>query len=74
MTTNGTGETAPMASSAEPQMSNWRRLLPWMLGFVVLLALPWVVFNDYHRFLLDLISSTSSLPLASTSSRVSPVR
>ncbi len=55
MTTNGTGETAPMASSAEPQMSNWRRLLPWMLGFVVLLALPWVVFNDYHRFLLDLI-------------------
>ena len=43
MTTNGTGETAPMASSAEPQMSNWRRLLPWMLGFVALLALPWVV-------------------------------
>jgi branched-chain amino acid transport system permease protein len=29
--------------------------VPWTFGFVILLILPWLTFNDYQHFLLDII-------------------
>ncbi|NDP41283.1 MAG: branched-chain amino acid ABC transporter permease [Aromatoleum sp.] len=32
-----------------------RHLAPWLVGLAVMVPLPWVAFNDYQRYLLDLI-------------------
>jgi branched-chain amino acid transport system permease protein len=32
-----------------------RHLAPWLIGLAALIPLPWITFNDYQRYLLDLI-------------------
>ncbi len=55
MTTNGTDERAPVTEATEGRMTSARHLMPWLIGFGALIALPWFAFNNYQRFLLDLI-------------------
>lgn len=47
------------ASPAREGGRLWRvgthRLVPWAVGLIVLLALPWMTLNDYQNFLLDII-------------------
>ncbi|MBM3597609.1 MAG: branched-chain amino acid ABC transporter permease [Alphaproteobacteria bacterium] len=47
--TNGAAERAP---------EGWRdlsRFIPWLLGFCVLLVLPWLAVNPYQNYLLNVI-------------------
>jgi branched-chain amino acid transport system permease protein len=48
-------ETAPVTEGAMMRATSARHLAPWLIGFVLLVPLPWLAFNDYQRFLLDLI-------------------
>ena len=36
-------------------VSAWPRALPWLIGFAVMLALPWLTRNAYQQFILNLI-------------------
>lgn len=37
------------------RLTSTRHLAPWAIGFVALIPLPWLAFNDYQHYLLDLI-------------------
>jgi branched-chain amino acid transport system permease protein len=50
-----TDESAPVTTSAMMRATPMRHLAPWLIGLAVLIPLPWVALNDYHRYLLDLI-------------------
>lgn len=51
----GSDARTPVPGEAAPATTPFRHLIPWVAGFAVLSALPWLTFNDYHRFLLNLI-------------------
>lgn len=55
MKAQGPDEAASAATIGEQPITVTRHLLPWVAGAGVLMVLPWLVFNDYQRFLLDLI-------------------
>jgi branched-chain amino acid transport system permease protein len=48
-------ETPPVIDGAALRATSARRLLPWLVGLAVMIPLPWLAFNDYQRYLLDLI-------------------
>jgi len=48
-------EQAPVTEGAMMRATSARQLTPWLIGLAVLIPLPWLAFNDYQRFLLDLI-------------------
>jgi branched-chain amino acid transport system permease protein len=55
MTDDVTDERAPATEGAMMRLTTARHLAPWLVGFALLIPLPWLVVNDYQRFLLDLI-------------------
>jgi branched-chain amino acid transport system permease protein len=55
MTDPATDETAPVTDGALMRATPTRQIVPWLIGLAVMVPLPWVVLNDYHRYLLDLI-------------------
>jgi branched-chain amino acid transport system permease protein len=55
MTDPTTDETAPVTEGAMMRATPVRHLAPWLVGLAVMVPLPWVAFNDYQRYLLDLI-------------------
>jgi branched-chain amino acid transport system permease protein len=55
MPDNVPGEPTPVPDGATTRVTSARHLTPWLLGLAVLIPLPWLAFNDYQRFLLDLI-------------------
>lgn len=55
MTDPMTDETAPVTEGAMMRATSVRHLAPWLVGLAVMVPLPWVAFNDYQRYLLDLI-------------------
>lgn len=55
MTDPMTDETAPVTEGAMMRATPVRHLAPWLVGLAVMVPLPWVAFNDYQRYLLDLI-------------------
>jgi len=55
MTDDVTDERAPVTEGAMMRLTTARHLAPWLVGFAVLVPLPWFAGNDYQRFLLDLI-------------------
>jgi branched-chain amino acid transport system permease protein len=55
MTDDVTDERAPVTEGAMMRLTTARHLAPWLVGFAVLVPLPWFAANDYQRFLLDLI-------------------
>ena len=48
-------EQAPATEGAMMRATPVRHLAPWLIGLAVMIPLPWLALNDYHRFLLDLI-------------------
>ena len=48
-------EQAPVTEGAMMRATPARHLTPWLIGLLTLVPLPWLAFNDYQRFLLDLI-------------------
>lgn len=48
-------ETAPVTDGALMRATSTRQIVPWLIGLAVMVPLPWLVLNDYHRYLLDLI-------------------
>src|SRR5215472_11892583 len=48
-------ESAPVTEGAMMRATSARRLTPWLIGLAVMIPLPWLAFNDYQRFILDLI-------------------
>ena len=55
MTDPMTDETVPATEGAMMRATSARQLAPWLVGLAVMVPLPWVAFNDYQRYLLDLI-------------------
>src|SRR5512132_873937 len=55
MTNEVPDEQAPVTEGAMMRLTSARHLTPWLLGFALMIPLPWLVVNDYQRFLLDLI-------------------
>jgi len=55
MTNAMTDETAPVTGSPMMRATPVRQFAPWLVGLAVMVPLPWVAFNDYQRYLLDLI-------------------
>jgi branched-chain amino acid transport system permease protein len=51
----GPYETAPLSEGALMRVTPVRRIAPWLIAVAVMIPLPWLVFNDYQRYLLDLI-------------------
>jgi branched-chain amino acid transport system permease protein len=47
------GETRRESAPARFHLS--RRHIPWVVGFVALLVLPWLTRNAYHHFILNII-------------------
>ena len=47
--------TAPAAEAGLMRATTPWRLTPWLIGFAVMIPLPWLTHNDYQQFLLDLI-------------------
>jgi branched-chain amino acid transport system permease protein len=45
----------PLTEGAAMQATPVGRATPWLIGIAVLIPLPLLAFNDYQRFLLDLI-------------------
>lgn len=37
------------------RLTSARHIAPWLIGFAALLPLPWLTFNNYQRYLLDII-------------------
>jgi branched-chain amino acid transport system permease protein len=50
-----TDELAPVTEGAAMRLTSARHITPWLIGFAALLPLPWLTFNDYQRYLLDII-------------------
>ena len=55
MPDNASFEQAPVTEGEMMRATPARHLTPWLIGLLVMLPLPWLAFNDYQRFLLDLI-------------------
>lgn len=55
MTDRMTDGTATAGGGASMRTAPARQLVPWLVGLAVMVPLPWLAFNDYHRYLLDLI-------------------
>lgn len=55
MTAHVPDERAPVTEGAMMRLTSARHLTPWLIGFAAMIPLPWLAFNDYQRFLLDLI-------------------
>ena len=55
MTDQVTDENGPVTGGAPMRATPTRRIAPWLIGLAVMVPLPWVAFNDYQRYLLDLI-------------------
>jgi branched-chain amino acid transport system permease protein len=55
MTDDTTDELAPVTDGALMRLTSARHLAPWLIGFAVLIPLPWLAVNNYQHFLLDLI-------------------
>ena len=55
MTDPMTDETAPVTGSPMMRATPVRQFAPWLVGLAVMVPLPWLAFNDYQRYLLDLI-------------------
>ena len=55
MPIDGSDAHTAVPDGAAAAMTPFRHLLPWIIGFAVMSLLPWLTFNDYHRFLLNLI-------------------
>jgi branched-chain amino acid transport system permease protein len=48
-------EQGPVTEGAMMRLTSARHLMPWLMGLALMIPLPWLAFNDYQRFLLDLI-------------------
>ncbi len=48
-------ELAPVTEGAAMRLTSARHIAPWLIGFAALFPLPWLTFNDYQRYLLDII-------------------
>lgn len=55
MTDKAADELAPVTEGALMRLTSARHHAPWLIGFAVLIPLPWFAVNNYQHYLLDLI-------------------
>jgi branched-chain amino acid transport system permease protein len=55
MAENAPDEVVPASEGALMRLTPARHLAPWLIGLAAMIPLPWITFNDYQRYLLDLI-------------------
>ena len=48
-------EAAPATEGGLVRATTARHITPWLIGFAAMIPLPWFSYNDYQRYLLDLI-------------------
>ena len=55
MNDGGTTTDSPPREGTLARRIGTHRIVPWTAGLLVLLALPWLAFNDYQHYLLNII-------------------
>jgi branched-chain amino acid transport system permease protein len=55
VTDKAADELAPVTEGALMRLTSARHHAPWLIGFAVLIPLPWFAVNNYQHYLLDLI-------------------
>lgn len=55
MSDEETTNESPARDGVLGQRTEMRRIGKWTIGFIVLATLPWITFNDYQHYLLDVI-------------------